>query len=785
MAEERGALVEAPPPPPTAAPAAEAQQLAAAEAPVGKQTPVALAVREALAKAPNPAALLYRDPGAPVPLTSLQAESVAGWTGGVVANYAPTTQLVRIHNKEELAAAREQARRELAGEVERARPDATDPKGLAEAWAAMGFEAVRPAPYRPIGARPAFQGQVPTADADALFAAHVASQLCADCRSPGGCYGGAICNLVQGVVWPWGPRGPPPKAAAPPPAQKYDPNITALVHKRLAQGALLPATPEDIDYYGRVFNAPRELPTLAPEELAGIAVEGDAGAEAALEAAMARRDVFIEAMKGRAGGKAWAAGRAATLTSIAERLVVDLSGWKEYTLRLSFRYDSLEPLLTFLSELHAAGERAAVAAIDLLSGYTQLPLSREARRVTGIVVTMETGGAASYFVHGRVPQGAGPSCAIFSLYTGMLKEICLARLRRDSLRARLSTYLDDFLPAMFGPHAAAVLAAFKALCAEVRATPNAAKSSDEPEDERQMLGIVVTASPPAVAQPAAGIVRLLMFTLVLERCAEKSIAVPRSALEQLAGHVAWVGCTEPSVPAHTRDLARCTGLARGHRLWKWGTDRAKKVAADIRWLAQRGRDGLRGERVLPCVRDAPSLFLISDATAGKGGGDANGVALLCETAAMRWELPDCGGIIVPALEALPILLFLMLVGDAVRGANIVWGTDASTVAYWVAKRKVNNSDPGNDLMRLLCAAEDALDVRVTAKWVTRWHNYAADRGATEPWHAVAARGLAIPARREQTTLSGLPCEFLKNFAQRISPGFSFSTDEWAVVHPRS
>jgi hypothetical protein len=755
----------------------------------GKQTSAVLAVREALARQPNPAALLFLDPGAPVPLTPLQASSVEGWRAGVPANYAPTTQLLRAHAKVELAAGREQAFMELAGEVERARPDATDPKGLAGAWAAMGFAALMPARYRPVGAPPAppkgQAGWVPTVDADALYAAHVESQVCADCASPGGCYGGAICNLVRDVVWPWGPEGPPPRVEVPPPAQKYDPKITALVHKRIAQGALLPADPKDIDFYGKVFNAPRELPQLSAEELARIAEKGDAGAAAVLEAAKARRDVFIEAMKDRSGGKAWAAGRAATLTSIAERLVVDLSGWKGRTLRLSFRYDSLEPLLTFLSELHAAGEEAAVAAIDLLSGYTQLQLSIEARKVTGLVVTLVEGGPACYFVHGRVPQGASPSCAIFSLYTGMLKEICLARLRRTSLRARLSTYLDDFLPAMFGPHAAAVMAAFYALCAEVRATPNAAKSSSEPEGERQMLGVVVTASPPAVAQPAAGIVRLLMFALVLEHCAEKRISVPRTALEQLAGHVAWVGCTEPAVPAHTRSLAGCAGLARGSRLWKWSGDRAEKVAADIRWLAERGRNGLRGERVLPCARDAPSLFLISDATAGKGGGEANGVALLCETAAMRWELPDCGGIIVPALEALPILLFLMLVGEAVRGANIVWGTDAASVAYWVAKRKVNSSDPGNDLMRLLCAAEDALDVRVTAKWVTRWQNYAADRGAAEPWHEVAARGLAIPARREQTTLRGLPCEFLNDFAQRIAPGFTFSTAAWAEVHPRS
>jgi hypothetical protein len=154
MALEQGTSEEAPPPPPTAALPVEAPRAAGAAALAGKQTSAVLAVREALARQPNPAALLFLDPGAPVPLTPLQASSVEGWRAGVPANYAPTTQLLRAHAKVELAAGREQARKELAGEVERARPDASDPKGLAEAWAAMGFAALRPARYRPGGAPP-------------------------------------------------------------------------------------------------------------------------------------------------------------------------------------------------------------------------------------------------------------------------------------------------------------------------------------------------------------------------------------------------------------------------------------------------------------------------------------------------------------------------------------------------------------------------------------------------------------------------------------------------------
>jgi hypothetical protein len=63
-------------------------------------------------------------------------------------------------------------------------------------------------------------------------------------------------------------------------------------------------------------------------------------------------------------------------------------------------------------------------------------------------------------------------------------------------------------------------------------------------------------------------------------------------------------------------------------------------------------------------------------------------------------------------------------------------------------------------------------------------NYGADRGATESWERAAARGMRIPALREEVTLTGLPCDFLAAAAQRLQPGFTFATEEWAVVNKR-
>lgn len=737
---------------------------------------------------PVPMSVLFLDPGAPSPLSDLQAESVRKWGSGHVASYMPTTTALRRSNAAELAAGVVAAKREMNGEAMIARPDAYDPKGMASAWAALGFAALEPRRFAPRPPRFALKAtQVPTVDAVALFAAHKASGVCADCDS--GCYGGSICSLISSVEWPWGPEGPPPMLPSPPKAQKYDPAISALVRLRVQQGSLVPIkSTEGVRAFGRVFDAPRAFPTLSAEEVENMAAHGDAGASAALAAAEARVEAFQEAMEtacrdGKSPRKAWEAGRKATLTTSKSRLVVDLGGWKKRTIHLKFRYASLEHLLSFLAELYSAGEQASALAADLLSGYIQLELSEEASMVTAIAVTMEKGGPPSYFVHGRVPQGANPSCGIFSLYTGLVLEIYVARATAASLRTCMRVYLDDFLGAMLRAHGAAAMALLYTLMDEVRATRNHDKSSAAPEEHKQMLGIVVTTSPPRVAQPAPGLVRIIMMALMLAKCAKEGTPVPASALEQLAGSVAWLASTDPIVASSTRALASCTSTGK-RKVWTWEGARAHKVAADLAWLELAARKGFRGERLLACARDAPSLFLASDATADAGNGPDNGVALLTEVAALKWHLPDCGGLLVAVLEVLPIILFLIRAGKAVSGMNIVWAMDAYGAAFWVASRKVNSSDPGNDLMKLLCLLEEALDVRVTVKWVTRWMNYGADRGATESWERAAARGMRIPALREEVTLTGLPCDFLAAAAQRLQPGFTFATEEWAVVNKR-
>ena len=733
--------------------------------------------------------MVARDPS---PTIRTEASDVAreAWLAGGGPPYCPTASDLRKWRREELISTADPATARLAAAAERARPEATDARGLMEAAAEAGWAACRPSTYT-CGRAPTGGGEAssaahhPSVHTDNLYRAHASD--CTDCANNRPCGIAAACNLLREVPFPWADDIPPPPASGPPPFIPYEPDLARLAKELLGLGILEPRDPASIKGYAVAFDAPKVEIALSPAEASAAAADPTGATSARISEARARAFLrAYEAELSKPAGKAGTGIRAAWLTAqlatggaVKHRLVSDCSSLTERFIKLPLRYATLKPIL----ERCAPGAR--LFKCDLLKGYFLVRLHRSAADYCGIHIQLDPGAAPVTLAYTRLPMGASPSAYIFSILTAIVAGIANKRMPPGVL---LLAYLDDlFLIADSAESADAAAAILMQVLAEV-GMPENPKKREGPSAEITVLGISIDTETPAVRLPAATAVKAASLALIVHAASERNLPLPAFVLPKLAGNLNWAASVDQLLPAHTRALASATeGLfpkwwTHKTSTWHWpDTPLTRAMRSELSWLAAHiGAGALRKQRLL--ARKQRSLIY----GAHDASGVTNTVAIILESVAFRFVLADCTGIKVAVLEALAVPLLLAHTGVNLEEASLRTASDALGACYWAASGKAKD-DCGNDLQRALAYGQQNGSINYSTSWLSRGDNYLADRGAAAPWSALLdgdLRGHTLPQRLVEVRVKGLPHEFLASWAGGTHPGFSFTEEAWRAVHPR-
>ena len=739
----------------------------------------------------NPTKVVARDPSPTLPSEAIDT-ALGAWLTAAGPPYHPTASDLRKWRREQLISTADPATAKLAAEAERARPEATDARGLMEAAAAAGWATCHPSTYTCGRAPPTASGEAaapttrhPSVHTDNLYRAHAVD--CADCTNDRPCSIAAACELLRAAPFPWAGGAPPPPLTHPPPFIPYEPNLARLTKELLDLDILEPRNPSTIKGYAIAFDAPKVETTLSAAEAAAAAADptGSTAARISEEQANAFLRAY-EAELAKPAGKsgtgiraAWLAAQLAAGGTVKHRLVSDCSSLTDSFIKLPMRYATLKRIL----ERCAPGAR--LFKCDLLKGYFLVRLHQSAADYCGIHIQLEPGAAPVFLAYTRLPMGASPSAYIFSILTAIVAEIANKRMPPGVL---LLAYLDDlFLIADTAEAANAARDILLQVLAEV-GVPENPKKREGPAAEITVLGIAIDTETPAVRLPASTAVKVASLALIVHAAAERSVPLPAFVLPKLAGNLNWAATVDQLLPAHTRALASATeGLfprwwTHNTSTWHWpDTPLARAMKNELKWLAAHIKAGaLRKQRLIAREIRTP-IYAAHDAS-----GVTNTVAVILESVAFRFVLSDCAGIKVPVLEALAVPLLLAHTGFKLEGATLVTASDALGACFWAASGKAKD-DCGNDLQRILAHGQQDGRISFSTSWLSRRDNFLADRGAAAPWSTLLKsdlRGYPLPPRLVEVRVKGLPHEFLADWASRIHPGFTFSDEAWRTAHPR-
>lgn len=740
----------------------------------------------------GPGALVATDPDRPILESEPLWASKHSWLEGEAPPNLPTPELLRAWVKAELAAATDPHTAALAREAAAATPLAYQPLDMMCHAHEGGWGEAAPARYKPVGARP-FAGSFPPADIDALYVLH--KRHCAVCAEGKPCYGAAAHNMLNNFPWPF--NGTPPAHTGPPPVAEYDPELAPLMVEAIQLGVLVPGDPGEARFFAEVFNAPKREVRLSPEEAARLASDSSGASAAAI--AEQRAQEFIEGyakflQEGTPPATAWERASATTGTAVKPRIVVNLSGLGDYTRDLPMRYASLRPIL------EVARPGAKLGKKDLRRGFHLLVTDPGFLPFTACMAVLEPGGPQVCLFHARGCMGGKSIPWLFSMFTGFVREAVMRELPQD-MKVVLIVYLDDIVWICYGDDAAAdwatVNAAIEKVLLAVRAPANPSKCTPAPTPTETALGLEILCDDgPLLRLPAIAEVKTLALVAALRGCAARGLPAPATALAALAGRLVWRAQVDTEVPSHTRALAS-SAYAAHPKWWRHSSraaleisgdePRALEVRRELDWLwARASAPGARGARLLgpgPSKR----LFCTSDAS-----GATNTVTVVMPTVAIRFVLPDCGGVAVPTMEGLAMPLLYAHVGAAMDDTSVVQGTDCLGAAYWVANGKARRNE-ANDLLRLMARHNVVAGARLCTKWLSRAFNFIPDRGCAAPWEVVThpetgeLRGVPLPARLVEVVVPGLPHVFLEPWARRLygeAGPFEFSTTAWEHVNPR-
>jgi hypothetical protein len=737
-------------------------------------------------RVPSPSSVTAKDPTPSLPSAALDAAREQ-WLNGNAPPFLPTARLLHEWKRERLIDTSDKHTEGLAEEARRARPLATDAVSMMEAAHAAGWERCAPALYVRRGPPVLDRGFHPSVHTDNLFDAHAA--VCPTCAKGAPCSVASACNLLAEVSFPFAKGEPPASSGAIPEAEPYNESLATLARELMDLGVLGERDPATITHYAKIFDAVKVETVLSQQEAQRLAADptGAAADGVAAQRAAAFLDTYEAELKSRSSEgdagirRAWEAAQAASGGELKHRLVSDCSGLTDDFLHLPMRY------ATLLELLRRAKPGARLFKLDLKKGYFLLRLSEAAAACCGVRVILRPGEPPTTLAYLRLPMGASPSAFIFSLLTAIVTDIARHRLPAHVV-ALLEAYLDDiFLIADSEADAEVAKNTILQLLAEL-GIPENPKKREGPAASITILGITVDTDGPLVKLPPNSAVKLATLVRVVHACEQRKLPIPAFAIPKLAGNLAWAGAVDSLLPPNTRALAAATkGLhPKWWRYptasWRWpATPLAEAMAAELKWLANHLSSGaLKGQRLLRRA-DATVVAAATDAS-----GATNTVAVVLESVAFRFVLPDCSGVKLAILES--IAMPLLLAHTGLRSEKVIFkhATDALGACFWSATGRARD-DCANDLQRVLAHGALGDLPRVDSAWLGRGDNYIADRGAAAPWRQLIEGDLAgtpMPARLVEVQVSGLPCDFLASWASGVEPGFAFSRPAWEQKHSR-
>jgi hypothetical protein len=749
---------------------------------------------------PDPSSVTASHPDAPSPPTAIQAKSVAGWREGGTFSCLPSREEVMRASRRNLVATaaplpKDTETTSMEAAASAHYPDASDPIAMAEYALKKGWTVFTPRtpgtfPPRPTSQAPGF---VPSLDAEGMCKAH--AEHCSRCLAHSPCLGVAACHYLANATLPWSATttGKEGLQATPTPSP-YDPVLLAAVAKVKAVGALRVCPPHTIRNYAHAFLAPATDVALSLEQARDISQGGAPGCAAALAAAQPLAAKFLAQYKpqGMAAAQVLEAFQAAELSTLSvrkQRLVVALGGLSPNFIDLRLRYARV------MDALRQVRRGWYFCRVDAKSGFYQVKMHHTDTPYLGIAIETDPQGTVEHLTFGRLPMGLGPSGFIFSLYSGMVHSIFRARLKALGLDTDVVSiiFVDDFL--VWGASRAILLQAraiLLAVMAECGMTIALDKSPEDPVGPGQprvadtALGLWVNLDTMTVSLPDIKLTKLLMFAIVLHALASQRIPVPTRALAQQGGRLTWMALIECTLPAYIRPLQNFGASGQGRwRAWarsvhRWSTPSAPSEEHALEHVLRKATAGaIQGTVLLSSAPRSSAVFYItSDAS-----GPANAVCIATQSSVLRVVLPDCGGLSIPALEALATPIVLWRYGPLLVDATLVRGSDALGVCYQAAAGKSRRNDC-NDLQKLTLLAAHTHNIVVTDKWLTRWENYLTDTGAGHPLPTLASRGIKAPPVQVELVLKGLPHQFLGVWARSMDPQFTFDTGAWEEVNDR-
>jgi hypothetical protein len=714
------------------------------------------------------------------------------WLGGECSHPYPTREEIMRASKLEAVhtSARDKEEAELQEKSKDYYPDANDPVALADYARKLGLTAFTPRtpgvfPPRIVSLTP---GAVPSLDAGGMCKAH--AEHCSRCQARSPCLVVAACHYLAEAALPFAdPTStvredlqPTPMVAA------FDPELVAAVRKVQLVGALSPRTKEHILHYSHAFLAPAYDVELTQQQSLDIGAGGEAGCNAAFAAAQPLATRFLAAynprgLKAAQVLEAYQSAELATLTVRKKRLVVALGALSPHFVDLRLRYARL------MDVLQRVRRGWYFCRVDARSGFYQVRMKPADSAYLGIALEVDAKGTVEHLAFDRLPMGLGPSGFIFSLFSATVHSIFRARLKARGIDTEVASicYVDDIL--IFASSKDLLLQA-RAILLEVMAecgmTVAEDKSPADPVGPGEVrvadtaLGLWVNLDTMSISLPAIKLTKLFMFAIVLHELATKRTPVPTRALAQQGGRLTWLSMIECSLPAYIRPLQQFGATGQGR--WKawarsvnhWtGVDVPKQVLALAHVLRKASTGAIKGSALLVSVPRSKAVFYV----ASDASGPANAVCIATQATVVRFVLPDCGGVSVPALEGLATPLLFWHYGAAFLDATLVRGTDALGVCYQSAASK-SRRDDCNDLQKLALLAASTYNTTVRDRWVTRWGNFITDTGAGHPLAMLAERSIKAPPVQVEVVVKGLPKEFLGDWARSMDPHFIFDELAW-------
>ena len=601
----------------------------------------------------------------------------------------------------------------------------------------------------PTTAAPSAEGAHVTVDGSALLELHRQHMHSADRPCTDTCYIHSLALHATGHIIPFTEQPPLTRSPAPPTPNPHGPpsarggeedDIESAVEKLTSLGVVhaSPSGEEDI-FISKVAIAYKHAIPLTPQEEARCISSPSTNTYADIAKVYAVRFMLVLTTALAALSNSitdtpdsvycnifWDC-MGTVFTQHSPRFVFDGRALNKFISPWPITYPRLSDLFTSITP----GSWAA--KVDLVKGYYAITMH------PSMLKYLHFWHKGVLYHFSRLPMGLACSAAVFCWLTAEIN----AWLRAAGSTASI-VFVDDFLIcANTKEEAQAALDLLISLINSIGLKHSIEKSSREPVQLLDMLGVTVNTNSPSVSVPASSFIKFFTLAIIVNACATQQLPVPLKILSRLAGCVNWAEIVYKHLAPFTQPLAafqsrgeRGRGTARWWRgLFRWDKSPADttRITTAIKHVMLLQNPSIP-TRILPFNASTARhhIFISSDASGPKrttcvSWGQS---AIHCTVDA------DCGWD-VPLLEFLAVALVAILWGKHLKGAFIHHALDALGVTYWGNAGRARREDA---LLMLKIAARCHLenDIQDSYHWLRRCFNHDNDIGAqSSPENAAA------------------------------------------------